>query len=183
MSRFIFEQADRTALRRYARECLVSDLLIGLTYPFGPFVQLCFSSNLRMFEAAERRVERHAEQCAKAFAYSYLTPSITATPSASATAVAEASYPLTRNVIRNLSATLTRRIIRASEGPSIPLAVPSQTAQATTLSTAAAAGIVSPASPVPGLQATANIPDSTPIQIPGQQEQQQQPDFVEWFTA
>lgn len=30
MSRFIFEQADRTTLQRYARECLVSDLLVRI---------------------------------------------------------------------------------------------------------------------------------------------------------
>ncbi|KAF9126166.1 hypothetical protein BGW39_006827 [Mortierella sp. 14UC] len=159
MRRFLFDHGDRLSLEKHVRECLFTDLLIGMLFPLGLFLRLYFCSNLRMLEAAERRVERHDEQCAQAFSESYVASFSTAVDTATiiVTATVGGSSSLMSNLTRNPSGGLTRRVRRASTSDtgasSMPSAVSTQNTQAITPT----AGVVSPTSPVPDLQEAATV--------------------------
>ncbi|KAF9122927.1 hypothetical protein BGX30_001704 [Mortierella sp. GBA39] len=179
MDRFMFDDSDRVTLQRYARQCFVTDLLIGLLFPVAPFLRLVFCGNLRMVDSAWIRVVRHDEKCAKAFSESCL---------GSAAAVAEVNAALTatgssgllkqdlthrmttKTIKKKPQEALQRLVIPAPPHPAKPI-IP----RAVTVMNFTTYPSLSPIPELPEAAEAEVAKVVTPIPIPGQQQQRQQP--------
>lgn len=174
MTRLMFDDAnDRSTLQCYARQCLLTDLLLGflgfLVVPIAPFLRLFFCSNLRMVDSARIRVLRHDDKCSKAFSEPYHSSS---------------AVDVTVDVKASSGGSLKqRRMTMGKKGPQealkrlvipSPLPAVSIVPQAVAVIHVASSSILSPILELPEAEAT-EVTELAPIQIHGQLQQQQQP--------
>ncbi|KAF9337499.1 hypothetical protein BGZ91_009434 [Linnemannia elongata] len=177
--RFMFDDSDRVTLQRYARQCFVTDLLIGILFPVAPFLRLAFCANLRMVDSARIRVVRHDEKCAKAFFESCLG-STAAAVEENATLMATGSSGLlqqgltyrmtTKTIKKKPQETLQRLVI-----PAPPFPAKSIMPRAVTVMNLITYPSLSPIPELPEAVEAEVAIEAPPILIPGQEQQQQQP--------
>ncbi|KAF8943558.1 hypothetical protein BGZ47_005298 [Haplosporangium gracile] len=179
MDHFMIDDADRVTLQRYAYQCLITDLLIGLLlFPMAPFLRLFFCGNLWMVESARIRVMRHDEKCAKAFSESCLGSGTTAAAAdVNATVTAnDSSGFLKQELTRRMTVKKTKK--RPEEVLQIPPPLP---AKPIILRTARVMDFVTcpSLSPIPELPEAAEA-EVGPFPIPGKQQQQQSTAATGW---
>ncbi|KAG0297984.1 hypothetical protein BGZ96_003631 [Linnemannia gamsii] len=180
MTRLVFADAtDRGTLQRYARQCLLTDLLLGflglLVVPIAPLLRLFFCSNLRMVDSARVRVLRHGEKCSKAFSESCLSSSavdvaVDVKASGSGTLKQRRMMMGKRNLQEEL-----KRLVIPSPLPAVPI-IP----RAVAVRNFVTSSTLSPVPELPEAEAT-EVTELAPIQIPEQLQQQQPATATGWL--